>query len=249
MMSLLRSLYSNRFLLQHQTISRRLILLLLLLSTSIVSAPLMVARSQIDEAVIIERFPGIENVLSDIFLTYDCYVDQRLICADSSSPKQIGEYQIVLFEEPTNSTFVAFLETRVVIRYEEEQFVGGYRFFEGLSFLEISSNLSNSDILYAFATSTTADDFLLIWLIQLIQNSLLFVLLGWMLLFTNYRIKHVNKLAFRSAFSIAVLAYLGPALLGSFVGLVEAGIGGIITVGLYSIRMMYVYFGLFPKQA
>jgi hypothetical protein len=242
-----RALYSNQIILQQKAISRWLILLLILLTTSITSSSLIIARSQVDEAVIFERFDHLDLVLEEVLATTDCRIDLVLQCESTILPRMIQGYQVVFFTEPTEFPYVAFLESRVIVATSEDRFVGGYRFFEGRNFQELLTNRTMDAIVYGLATATIGEDFTLIWLIQFIQNLLLFSIISAMLLFSNFRRNIKHKLSYSAAYAIAVVAYLGPALVGGFFGLLEPTVGGITTVALYSVRMMNLYFGIYRK--
>ena len=67
-----------------------------------------------------------------------------------------------------------------------------------------------------------------------------------MLLISNYRAKE-KKITYLEGLRVTILAMIGPALVGGFVGFIEPSFSGIVFLTLFSIRMMYLYFGLFPK--
>jgi hypothetical protein len=46
---------------------------------------------------------------------------------------------------------------------------------------------------------------------------------------------------------MTLIAMVGPALIAGLIGYIEVSLAGIVFITLYSLRMMYLYLGLFLK--
>jgi hypothetical protein len=121
-------------------------------------------------------------------------------------------------------------------------------FAEGIELSTITTTAQVADLVYGFATSGAGFDFSLILIGQLIQTILYVGTLSAMLLISNYRAKE-KKISYLEGLRVTIIAMLGPALVGGFVGFIEPSFAGIVFITLFSLRMMYVYFGLFPNIA
>jgi maltodextrin utilization protein YvdJ len=254
MQSLSKVLYSNKAILSLKRMSGWLILLLFFVNTSLISAPLIVNRATITGEEILAQFPQIEETLEAVLVATPCVVTRgemdttdSLVCDVPPMSSSMNGYEITYFDEPVTSTYIYFAQTAMVIQYEESSFVGTYQFLSGQRLDEVLDEASLEDIVYALATGSATLDFFLIWLGQLLQNGMYFLIVSTMLLISNYQTKR-EKLRYKEALAIAVLAMIGPALIGGTIGLLEASLSGILFITVYSLRMMYLYFGLFTKN-
>jgi maltodextrin utilization protein YvdJ len=252
--SLAKVLYSNKAILSLKRMSGWLILLLFFINTSLLSAPLIVNRATLTGADILAPFPLIEPTLDAVFSQSSCVVErakldttESLICVEIPTIEPLNGYEIRFFEDPTTTQYIYVTDTALVIQYEEAGFVGTYQYLSGQRMDEWISNSSLEDVVYALATGSATLDFVLIWVGQLLQNGMYFLIISTMLLISNYQTKR-EKLRFKEALAIAVLAMIGPAIIGGTIGLLEASLSGILFITIYSLRMMYLYFGLFTKN-
>lgn len=245
--SLAKVLYSNKAILSLKRMSGWLILLLFFVNTSLLSAPLIVNRSVITGDDIMVQFPQLEETLEEVFSSSGCELQGQLICGVTPMAKVINGYEVTYFEEPAGNQYIYFAQTAMVIQYEEASFVGSYQFLEGQRFDQLLDQSTVEEVVYALATGAASLDFFLIWTGQLLQNGMYFIIISTMLLISNYQTKR-EKLRFKEALAIAVLAMIGPAIIGGTIGLLEASLSGILFITIYSLRMMYLYFGLFTKN-
>jgi maltodextrin utilization protein YvdJ len=169
------------------------------------------------------------------------------VCDPTPTATVINGYEVTYLEEPVGSQYIYFAQTAMVIQYQEASFVGSYQFLEGQRFDQFLDQSSVEEVVYALATGAATLDFFLIWFGQLLQNGMYFLIISTMLLISNYQTKR-EKLRFKEALAIAVLAMIGPAIIGGTIGLLEASLSGILFITIYSLRMMYLYFGLFTKN-
>lgn len=252
--SFAKVLYSNKAILSLKRMSGWLILLLFFVNTSLISAPLIVNRANITSDEILAQFPMIVDTLTQVFAASPCIVEQTstdatssLICDQVLEPMMINGYEITYFEEPNGSNYIYFADTAMVIQYEEASFVGTYVFLEGQRLDTVLNETSLEEVVYALATGSASLDFFLIWFGQLLQNGMYFFIISTMLLISNYQTKR-EKLRFKEALAVSILAMIGPAIVGGTIGLLEASLSGILFITIYSLRMMYLYFGLFTKS-
>ncbi len=245
--SLAKVLYSNKAILSLKRMSGWLILLLFFVNTSLLSAPLIVNRSVITGDDIMVQFPQLEETLEEVFSSSGCELQGQLICGMTPMATVINGYEVTYFEEPAGNQYIYFAQTAMVIQYEEASFVGSYQFLEGQRFDQLLDQSTVEEVVYALATGAASLDFFLIWTGQLLQNGMYFIIISTMLLISNYQTKR-EKLRFKEALAIAVLAMIGPAIIGGTIGLLEASLSGILFITIYSLRMMYLYFGLFTKN-
>lgn len=245
--SLAKVLYSNKAILSLKRMSGWLILLLFFVNTSLLSAPLIVNRSVITGDDIMVQFPQLEETLEEVFSSSGCELQGQLICGMTPMATVINGYEVTYFEEPAGNQYIYFAQTAMVIQYEEASFVGSYQFLEGQRFDQLLDQSTVEEVVYALATGAASLDFFLIWTGQLLQNGMYFIIISTMLLISNYQTKR-EKLRFKEALAIAVLAMIGPAIIGGTIGLLEASFSGILFITIYSLRMMYLYFGLFTKN-
>jgi maltodextrin utilization protein YvdJ len=245
--SLAKVLYSNKAILSLKRMSGWLILLLFFINTSLLSAPLIVNRAVITGEDIVLQFPQLEETLEELFASSSCELQGQLVCDPTPTATVLNGYEVTYLEEPVGNQYIYFAQTAMVIQYQEASFVGSYQFLEGQRFDQFLDQSSVEEVIYALATGAATLDFFLIWFGQLLQNGMYFLIISTMLLISNYQTKR-EKLRFKEALAIAVLAMVGPAIIGGTIGLLEASLSGILFITIYSLRMMYLYFGLFTKN-
>ena len=245
--SLAKVLYSNKAILSLKRMSGWLILLLFFVNTSLLSAPLIVNRAVITGEDIMAQFPQLDETLQEVFSASGCELQGQLVCETTPTATVVNGYEVTYFEEPLGNQYIYFAQTAMVIQYQEASFVGSYQFLEGQRFNQLLDQASVEEVVYALATGAATLDFFLIWTGQLLQNGIYFLIISTMLLISNYQTKR-EKLRFKEALAIAVLAMIGPAIIGGTIGLLEASLSGILFITIYSLRMMYLYFGLFTKN-
>lgn len=245
--SLAKVLYSNKAILSLKRMSGWLILLLFFVNTSLLSAPLIVNRAVITGDAIMAQFPQLDETLEVVFTSSTCALEGQLVCEMVPTATVINGYEVTYFEEPAGNQYIYFAQTAMVIQYQEASFVGSYQFLEGQEFNQLLDQSSVEEVVYALATGAATLDFFLIWTGQLLQNGMYFIIISTMLLISNYQTKR-EKIRFKEALAIAVLAMIGPAIIGGTIGLLEASLSGILFITIYSLRMMYLYFGLFTKN-
>jgi len=237
--------YSNKAILSLKPLRGWLVFVLLLVNVLMVSAPLIRARSIVTGADILDRFDGAQSALLTAFADNDCVIQGRLFC-QTPSVRQIGSFEVGFLQAPTSESYIFFDANQMIIQTPESFFFGSYEFAQGVRLQEINSSAMLEELMYGFATSGAGFDFSLIVLGQLIQIVLLVLTLSFMLQISNYRSK-VQRIRFRSALQLSLVAMIGPALLGGFIGFIEPSIAGIVFFAAYSLRMMYLYFGLFKN--
>lgn len=240
-----KTLYSNKAIYSFKRMKGWLVFLLFVINVLMISAPLILARSLVTGPDVLARFPRSTEALIVAFEQTDCVINQELQC---STPTiiQVGDYEVGLLQTPTSESYIFFDRTQVIFQTPDDFFFGGYLFAEGIRLSDIATTPDLEDLVYGFATSGAGFDFTLILLGQLVQTTLYVGSLSAMLLISNYRAKE-KKISYVEALRVTILALIGPALIGGFVGFIEPSFSGIVFLTLFSIRMMYVYFGLFPK--
>lgn len=243
--SFVKTLYSNKAILSFKRMKGWLLFLLFIINVLMVSAPLILARSMVSGPDVLVRFPRSTEALIVAFEQTDCAFAQELQCS-SPSIVQVGEYEVGFLQTPTSDSYIFFDRTQVIFQTPDDFFFGSYLFAEGIRLSDIATTTELEDLVYGFATSGAGFDFTLILLGQLVQTTLYVGSLSAMLLISNYRAKE-KKISYLEGLRVTVLAMVGPALVGGFVGFLEPSLSGIVFLTLFSIRMMYVYFGLFPK--
>jgi hypothetical protein len=237
-------LYSNNAIFSFRKMKGWLLFLLFLINTMMLSAPLIRARADITGAQVLSRFDGLTPALLAAFAQTDCSFDVALQC-DQPTVITTGTYEIGFLIPVAGDRYVFFDENQVVIQTPDELFLGRYEFAAGpLSAIATERDLEQ--LVYGFATAGAGFDFTLIVLGQLIQTTLYVASISAMLLISNYRATK-RKISFSEALRLTVLAMLGPALIGGLIGFVEPSVAGIVFITIYSLRMMYLYFGLFSK--
>lgn len=241
------TLYSNKAIHSFKRMNGLLVFLLFIANVLMISAPLIRARAIVTGPEIIERFLGIDVALVKAFAETDCIIEAQLLCG---TPTVItaGDYEVGFLEAPTSDSYVFFDANQVVFQTPDDFFFGGYLFAEGIELSTITTTAQVADLVYGFATSGAGFDFSLILIGQLIQTILYVGTLSAMLLISNYRAKE-KKISYLEGLRVTIIAMLGPALVGGFVGFIEPSFAGIVFITLFSLRMMYVYFGLFPNIA
>jgi hypothetical protein len=239
-------LYSNKAIHSFKRMNGLLVFFIFIANVLMISAPLIRERSLVTGSEIIERFPGVERALLEAFANSDCKFFDRLVC---ETPKVVtsGEYEVGFLIAPSSESYVFFDANQVVIQSPQGFFFGGYLFAEGIELSNISTTDQVADLVYGFATSGAGFDFGLILLGQLIQTVLYVGSLSLMLLISNYRAKD-RKITYKERLRITILAMFGPALVGGFFGFIEPTLSGVIFITIYSLRMMYLYYGLFMKK-
>jgi len=239
------TLYSNKAIHSFKRMNGLLVFLLFIANVLMISAPLIRARAIVTGPEIIERFPGVDLALVAAFAETDCIIADRLVC---ETPKVItaGDYEVGFLSAPSSEFYVFFDANQLVIQTPDDFFFGGYLFAQGIELSSITTTAQVADLVYGFATSGAGFDFSLILLGQLIQTTLYVGSLSAMLLISNYRAKE-RKITYLEGIRITIIALLGPAILGGFIGFIEPSFAGIVFITLFSLRMMYVYFSLFPN--
>lgn len=240
-----KTLYSNKAILSFKRMRGWLLFLLFVLNVMMVSAPLILARSLVSGPDVLVRFPRSTEALIVAFEQTDCVILQELQCSTPTIIR-VGQYEVGFLQTPTSDSYIYFDRNQVIFQTPDDFFLGGYLFAEGLVLSTITTTRELEDLVYGFATSSAGFDFSLILLGQLIQTMLYVGSLSAMLLISNYR-SNVRKITFTEGLRITTLAMVGPALAGGFIGFIEPSFSGIVFLTVFSIRMMYVYFGLFSK--
>jgi maltodextrin utilization protein YvdJ len=238
-------LYSNKAIHSFKRMNGLLVFLLFIANVLMISAPLIRERSLVTGPEIIERFPGVDEALIEAFANAGCTISDRLVC---ETPKVVaaGEYEVGFLIAPTSESYVFFDTNQVVIQTSQNFFFGGYLFAEGIELSSITTPSQVADLVYGFATSGAGFDFSLILIGQLIQTTLYVSSLSLMLLISNYRAKE-KKITYKESLRVTILAMAGPALVGGFFGFIEPTLSGVVFLTIYSLRMMYLYYGLFMK--
>ena len=239
------TLYSNKAIHSFKRMNGLLVFLLFIANVLMISAPLIRARAIVTVPEIIERFPGVDVALVAAFAQTDCIIETQLLC-ETPIVITTDDYEVGFLIAPSSDSYVFFDANQVVFQTPDDFFFGGYLFAEGIELSSITTTAQVADLVYGFATSGAGFDFSLILIGQLIQTILYVATLSAMLLISNYRAKE-KKITYLEGVKVTIIAMLGPALLGGFIGFIEPSFAGIVFITLFSLRMMYVYFGLFPN--
>jgi hypothetical protein len=245
MLRFAKTLYSNKAILSFKRMNGWLLFLLFIINVLMVSAPLILARSLVTGPDVLVRFPRLDGELLAAFEQTDCIITNQLECT-TPTIIVVEDYEIAFLQTPTTEFYAFFDRSQVIFQTPDDFFFGGYLFAEGIALSDIATTPQLEDLVYGFATSGAGFDFTLILLGQLVQTTLYVGSLSAMLLISNYRAKE-KKITYLEGLRVTILAMLGPAVVGGFVGFIEPSFSGIVFLTLFSIRMMYVYFGLFPK--
>jgi hypothetical protein len=247
MKQLIATLYSNKAILSLKQMRGWLLFLVFIVNVLMLSAPLIRARAEITAPEILDRFVGLQEALLIAMPQSDCVLGAPMVCAEPSV-QTIQGYEISFLAPVSSDTYVLFDATQVIIQTPDDFFIGGYEYASGVALSSVTSVASLHGLVYGFATSGAAFDFSLIILGQLVQTFFYISMISLMLLISNYRARE-RKIRFSHALRMTVLAMVGPALLSGFIGLLEVSVAGIVFITMYSLRMMYLYLGLFSKPA
>ena len=221
--------------------------MLFIVNALMLSAPLIRARADITAPQILERFVGLEDALLAVLPLSDCVLGAPMVCS-TPSVQTINGYEIAFLSEVTSTQYVLFDANQFLVQTPNDFFIGGYEYASGVALSAIQDIPSLHGLVYGFATSGAVFDFGLILIGQFVQTFFYVSMIGLMLLISNYRAKE-KKITYSKAVRLTVLAMVGPAMISGLVGYLEVSLAGIVFITLYSLRMMYLYLGLFSKPA
>jgi hypothetical protein len=245
MKQLVATLYSNKAILSLNQMGGWLLFLLFLVNGLMLSAPLIRARADITAPQILDRFVGLEDALLLALPQSDCVLGAPMVC-QTPGVQTINGYEIGYLSEVTSTQYVLFDANQFIVQTPDDFFIGGYEYASGVALASIIDIASLHGLVYGFATSGAVFDFGLILFGQFVQTLLYVTTISLMLLISNYRARE-KKVTYSKALRMALIAMVGPAMIAGLIGYIEVSLAGIVFITLYSLRMMYLYLGLFSK--
>jgi hypothetical protein len=239
------TLYSNKAILSLNQMRGWLLFLLFIVNALMLSAPLIRARADITAPQILDRFVGLEDALLLSLPQSDCVLGAPMSC-QTPRVETINGYEIAYLSEVTSTQYVLFDANQFIVQTPDDFFIGGYEYASGVALASIIDIASLHGLVYGFATSGAVFDFGLILFGQFVQTLLYVTTISLMLLISNYRAKE-KKVTYSKALRLTLIAMVGPAMIAGLIGYIEVSLAGIVFITLYSLRMMYLYLGLFSK--
>jgi len=258
-----RSFYFNSDVLKAYKIGGFLAFILFLVNIMLISFPPV--RGAITSTPDYEDFPGINEAFHDIYeREIPCVLDDfSLTCDGEVDSFQAGAYRFEIVDEMRDDLDVSentiYLgETEAAIIYVDEDdnrtiLSSNYATQPTLDFSTVMQRAEDSDDMTAYYDRQTqsfmnnlyfsevASTMLIIYPAQLAQIGLYVLLVGFMLLISNYKAK-MKKLTVGSALKITVSAMTGPALVAALLGIFIPQWAVLIFTIAYLVRIVALYF-------
>lgn len=232
-------IYSNKSILKNKSVNFFIIFLLFFINTALVASPLFMTRAQIDSGELLDRFDGLEQAFAEIYdLGLDCDITEYATCG---LPDSANGYEIIIEGEPTTERFIWFADEMII--KDELSISGSYDFLTGIKLNPMKYRENSEAILFALTASSLGRDYYIMYAGQFVQNMVYLLAISALIMVANYK-QAKRKITYTEAVKVSVMAMLGPALVTAITGIFFAGFAALIFMTIYSIRMMYIYYGV-----
>ncbi|MGL5540794.1 MAG: hypothetical protein ACRDBX_04060 [Erysipelotrichaceae bacterium] len=248
-----QALYQNKAVLMFGKMHFIIGLIMFFVVTSIVSVPFYLGRFQVNEQEKLQRFPGVEAALGELFANEACgFENARFVCETKKVVYQGYTFDLMGdVDQPFAPNTIVFGKDGIVMQGQSEadQIVGSYQNFGSTRFAYLSELVQKegvNEIVALFVRnvlhSNLGSDLIMVYMVNLLQNMTYLFLASLMFKFTGIRKK--KGLSIFESINIAIVAMVGPALLSALVGLYNTGIGSMMYPVLYMARATFLYMRL-----
>ncbi len=256
-----KSFYRNDLLLKAYKLGGGLTFVLLIINIMLVSVPPVLGS--LTNTADYEDFPAINEAFATLYdKEIDCVLEDSQMQCETEGPIEAGEYTFEYVDSiPQASQFdsskIYFTpnDTAIVHVDGEAQTIlsANYATQMDLDFSEVAQRASDSgDVSQHYNTQTenfinnlyfssVGSTMMVVYPAQFAQMGTYIVLVGLMLMITNYKAKF-KKITVPSAMKITIAAMTGPALLTAILGLVAAQWSFLIFTIVYLVRIIAVYY-------